>query len=86
MKPMIGNSTIQPATSGTRMRLRAVRPEAAGAELLIQQASEVAGDEEEQRHAEDVRDECRVAQELAGRVVVIAQMPGGQPGMNERAA
>jgi hypothetical protein len=36
---------------------------------VIEQPAEESRDEEEQRHAEDVADEARVAQELAGRVV-----------------
>jgi hypothetical protein len=47
----------------------AVFPETARAEFVIQHAAEESGDEEEQRHAEDVRDKTCVTQELAGGVV-----------------
>ena len=50
---------------------------------MEQASSKVARDEEEQRHAEDVRYECRVAQELVGRVVV-HRPDAGRPTGHER--
>jgi len=64
-KPTLGQKLLR----GHFVMVAAIGPEAAGAELLVQQASEETRDEEEQRHAEDVRDEAGVAEQRARRVV-----------------
>ena len=63
-RPITGVSSSQKMISGRAMRSARFAQNPRRAEPLVQQPREVSGDEEEQRHAEDVRNEGRVAQEL----------------------